>query len=126
MVAGLAVGLLPAAIVLLLYLPVRLRWRRDVAAVAAALPGAAGDPALDVYLARRAVASLPWDGLRAVAPDPWGAVERGDCRALADAELARLGLAARCRAPAAERTRRACLTAPSAGCSRAGLAPRCR
>ena len=55
-VAGLAAGILPAAMVLLLYLPVRLRWRRDVAAVAAALPGAAGDPALDVYLARRALA----------------------------------------------------------------------
>jgi hypothetical protein len=91
-VAGLAVGVLPAAMVLLLYLPVRLRWRRDVAAVAAALPGAVGDPTLDVYLARRALASLPWDELRAVAPDPYGAVERGDCRALADAELARLGL----------------------------------
>jgi hypothetical protein len=90
-VAGLAAGLLPAAMVLLLYLPVRLRWRRDVAAVAAALPGA-GDPALDAYLARRALAALPWDELRSVAPDPWGAVERGDCRALADAELARLGL----------------------------------
>jgi hypothetical protein len=91
-VAGLAVGLLPAAMVLLLYLPVRLRWRRDVAAVAAALPGAAGDPALDAYLARRALASLSWAELRAVTPDPSGAVARGDCRALADAELARLGL----------------------------------
>ena len=38
------------------------------------------------------MASLPWDELRAVTPDPCGAVERGDCRALADAELARLGL----------------------------------
>ena len=91
-VAGLAAALLPAAMVLLLYLPVRLRWRRDVAAVLAALPGAAGDAALDVYLARRALANLPWDTLRSVAPDPWGAVGRGDCRALADAELARLGL----------------------------------
>jgi hypothetical protein len=91
-VAALAVGLLPAAMVLLLYLPVRLRWRRDVAAVAAALPGAVDDPALDAYLARRVLASLPWDELCAVAPDPCGAVERGDCRALADAELARLGL----------------------------------
>jgi hypothetical protein len=91
-VAGLAAGILPAAMVLLLYLPVRLRWRRDVAAVAAALPGAGGDPALDIYLARRALASLPWDELRSVTLDPLGAVERGDCRDLADAELARLGL----------------------------------
>jgi hypothetical protein len=91
-VAGLAAAVLPAAMLLLLYLPVRMRWRRDVAAVAAALPGAAGDPALDGYLARRALANLPWDTLRAVMPDPWGAVDRGDFRALADAELARLGL----------------------------------
>ena len=38
------------------------------------------------------MAALPWDELRAVTPDPSAAVERGDCRALADAELARLGL----------------------------------
>ena len=94
-VAGLAAGVLPAAMLLVLYLPVRLRWRRDVAAVAAALPGAAGDPALDTYLARRALENLPWDTLRAIAPDPWGAVGSGDCRALADAELARLGLSRR-------------------------------
>jgi hypothetical protein len=91
-IAGLAAGLLPTAMVLLLYLPVRLRWRRDVAAVAAALPGAAGDPSLDAYLARRALASLSWPELCAVTPDPQGAADRGDCRALADAELARLGL----------------------------------
>jgi hypothetical protein len=91
-VAGLAAGVLPAALVLLLYLPVRLRWRRDVTAVEAALDRAAGDPALDAYLARRALAALSWDELRSVMPDPYGAVERGDCRALADAELARLGL----------------------------------
>jgi hypothetical protein len=91
-IAGLAAALLPAAMLLLLYLPARIRWRRDVAAVAAALPGAAHDPALDGYLARRALASLSWAELRVVTPDPCGAVERGDCRALADAELARLGL----------------------------------
>ena len=43
-VAGLAAGVLPAAMVLLLYLPVRLRWRRDVAAVAAALRRRRGRP----------------------------------------------------------------------------------
>jgi hypothetical protein len=91
-VAGLAVAVLPGALVLLLYLPARLRWRRDVAAVVAALPGAAGDPALEQYLARRAVDALPWDALRAVTADPWGDIGRGECRALADAELARLGL----------------------------------
>jgi hypothetical protein len=91
-IAGLGVGILPAALVLLLYLPVRLRWKRYAGAIAAALPGAASDPALEQYLARRAVHALPWDRLRAITPDPWGDIRRGECRALADAELERLGL----------------------------------
>jgi hypothetical protein len=91
-IAGLGVGLLPAAMILLLYLPVRVRWRRCVAAVADALPRSAGDPAFEQYLARRAVDVLPWNRLRELSDDPWGALAAGDCRALADAELARLGL----------------------------------
>ncbi len=92
LIAGLAVGILPAALALFLYLPVRMRWRRHVKAVADALPQAAGDPAFEHYLARRAVDALTWDELRAVSGDPWKAMANGDYRALADAELARLGL----------------------------------
>ena len=91
-IAGVGVGVLPAALVLLLYLPARIRWKRYVGAIAAALPGAANDPAFDQYLARRTVDALPWDQLRAITPDPWGDIRRGQCRALADAELERLGL----------------------------------
>ncbi len=91
-VAGLGVGILPAALVLILYVPARVRWRRYVGAIAEALPGVAGDPAFEQYLARRACASLPWDRLRAVTADPWSDVASGDVRALADAELDRLGL----------------------------------
>ncbi|NLE22898.1 MAG: hypothetical protein GX624_08985 [Actinobacteria bacterium] len=91
-IAGLGLGLLPAALVLLLYLPARIRWKRYAAAIAAALPAAANDPAFEQYLAHRAVDSLPWDVLRTITPDPWGSIDRGDVRALADAELARLGL----------------------------------
>ena len=91
-VAGLGVGILPAAMILFLYLPVRIRWRRHVAAIAAALPGSAGDPGFEQYLARRAVGALPWDRLRTLGDDPWRAIAGGDYRALADAELARLGL----------------------------------
>ena len=91
-IAGLGAGILPAALVLLLYLPARIRWKRYAGAIAAALPGAANDPALEQYLARRAVDALPWDQLRAISPDPWGDIRRGACRALADAELERLGL----------------------------------
>jgi hypothetical protein len=90
--AGLGVGVLPAVLILTLYVPARARWRRDVRAIADALAGSAGDPAFEQYLARRAVAALAWDEVRRVTPDPWGALERGDLRALADAELARLGL----------------------------------
>jgi hypothetical protein len=91
-IAGLGVGVLPAALVLLLYLPARIRWKRYAGAIAAALPAAANDPAFDQYLARRAVDALPWDQLGAITPDPWGDILRGECRALADAELERLGL----------------------------------
>ena len=91
-IAGLGVGILPAALVLLLYLPARIRWRRYVGAIAAALPGAAGDPAFEQYLARRAADTLPWDRLRAFSADPWRDIASGEYRALADAELARLGL----------------------------------
>jgi hypothetical protein len=91
-IAGLGLGVLPAALVLLLYLPARLRWKRYTGAIAAALPGAVNDPAFDEYLARRAADALPWGQLRAITPDPWGDIGRGECRALADAELERLGL----------------------------------
>ena len=91
-IAGLGVGILPAAMILFLYLPVRVRWRRYVGAVADALPGSGGDPAFEQYLARRAADTLPWDRLRALSDDPWRAIANGDYRALADAELARLGL----------------------------------
>jgi hypothetical protein len=91
-IAGLGVGILPAAMILFLYLPVRVRWRRYVGAIAHALPGSAGEPAFEQYLARRAADTLPWDHLRALSDDPWQAIAGGDYRALADAELARLGL----------------------------------
>jgi len=91
-VAGLALGVLPAALVLLLYLPLRASWRRDVRAVAAALRAAPDDPALRQYLAHRAVGALSWDELRVATVDPWRALVEGDSRALADAELDRLGL----------------------------------
>ncbi len=91
-IAGIAVGVLPAAMALFLYLPVRLGWRRSRRSVARALAECSGDPAFEQYLARRAIGALPWHELRALSPDPWGAVAAGDCRALADAELLRLGL----------------------------------
>ena len=90
-IAGLAVAVLPAAMVLLLYLPTRLLWRRDRRALAAALHDG-DDAALDQYLARRALAALSWTRLRALSDDPWRDVTAGHWRDLADAELARLDL----------------------------------
>ena len=91
-IAGFAVGVLPAALVLLLYVPARVRWKRYVGAIAAALRGAAGDPGLEQYLARRAADALSWDDLRAISRDPWDDIASGEYGALADAELERLGL----------------------------------
>jgi hypothetical protein len=91
LVGGLGVAVLPGVMVLFLYLPVRIGWRRDVAAIAAALARSGGD-GLERYLAQRAVEALPWDRLRTLSDDPWRTIAEGDYRALADAELARLGL----------------------------------
>jgi hypothetical protein len=91
-IAGIAVSVLPAAMALFLYVPVRARWRRTVRSVADALATSSGDPAFEQYLARRAIDALPWAELVAVSPDPWRAVAAGDFRALADAELRRLGV----------------------------------
>ena len=90
-IAGLAVAVLPAAMVLLLYLPSRLLWRRDRRALAAALRER-DDAALDQYLARRAITALSWASLCALSDDPWRDVTAGHWRDLADAELARLDL----------------------------------
>ncbi len=90
--AGLAVAVLPAALVLLLYVPLRVVWRRDVRSLAAALAAGAEGPAFEQYLARRAVVALSWSQLRVITDDPWRDVGTGHWRPLADAELVRLGL----------------------------------
>ncbi len=87
---GLAFIAVPLMLVLPVYLPLRLAWRREVRAVAGALAG--GHPDLDRLLARRALASMPYERLLALGDDPWARLERGEVRDLADAELARLGL----------------------------------
>jgi len=93
---GVGTALVPSALLAAVLLPALVGWRRDVAAVAAALAAAPpGDRGLDAWLAQRAVRALPWQRLRAVCPDPVGALAGHDpaaLRALADAELARLGL----------------------------------
>ncbi len=87
---GVAFAALPLMLVLPLYVPLRLAWRREVRAVAGAL--AAGGPDLDRTLARRALATMPYERLLACGADPWTRLETGEVRELADAELTRLGL----------------------------------
>jgi hypothetical protein len=87
---GVAFVAVPLMLVLPLYVPLRLAWRREVRVVAGAL--AAGGPDLDRLLARRALASMPYERLLQLGGDPWVRLESGDTHAFADAELERLGL----------------------------------
>jgi len=89
-VVGLAFIAVPLMLVLPVYLPLRLAWRREVRAVAGALAGAGPD--LDMILARRGLATMPYERLLALGGDPWERLDADVVRALADAELTRLGL----------------------------------
>lgn len=91
-IVGVGVGALPIAIILFIYLPLRISWHRDVSAVAAAVRASSGAPGLEAYLAHRALATLRWDSVQAITPDPVGALAAGDVEWLADAELDRLGI----------------------------------
>ena len=85
----------PSLLALLFYLPFRLRWRRDVAAVRAALRRDPYDVVLQRYLALRAVQGMRYDELRALGEDPWRDIVSGHAWPLADVELDRLGLVRR-------------------------------
>lgn len=87
---GLCVALLPTAPALL-YLPVRARVlgdRRQVRGLVATLDRSE----LDAHLARRALREVPYDRLLQVTPTPELDFAAGRHAALAEAELARLGL----------------------------------
>lgn len=81
---GLAVGLIPTVPLLSLYLPLVVSWRRDRRAVRRAIAQWDGEPGLEEFLARRALAHLPFAEQREL--------PEGDRGALAAAELRRLGL----------------------------------
>jgi hypothetical protein len=85
---GVLLAAVPIVMVLLVWLPPRLRWARE-AAVAARLR----DDQVDLHLfALRAVANRPLRQLRRVTPDPAGALAAGDYEGLAALELNALGL----------------------------------
>jgi len=89
---GLALGVGMVALGLLLYLPVRLAWRREVADVRRALAVDSDDPELGRYLARRGLEGMDYAAVRAWGGDPWRQLTEGDVWSLADVELTRLGL----------------------------------
>jgi hypothetical protein len=85
---GVLLAAVPIVVILLLWLPPRLRWGRE-AAVAARLR----DDRADLHLfALRAVANRPLRQLHRVTPDPAGALAAGDYEGLAALELGALGL----------------------------------
>jgi hypothetical protein len=88
---GASIALIPTLPLLALYLPPRIAGERDRRALLRALAGGPPEGA-DALLAHRALVHLPYRRLLRVSPDPAGDVAAGRHRALADAELARLGL----------------------------------
>lgn len=89
---GIAIALIPTVPVVVLSLMLRSTTRRERDVVARALRERPDDTLLEEYLARRAVTTLPYAQLREVTAQPWADLDAGRFGALADAELARLGL----------------------------------
>jgi hypothetical protein len=89
---GIAIGLIPTVPLLSLYVPLRRSWKRDRNAVSLAVSQWDGEPGLEEFLARRALAHLPYHELRDLSADGSHAFEDGARNRLAAAELHRLGL----------------------------------
>lgn len=90
-----AISAAPTAPLLVIYGLLRRGWLRDRRSLEEAVAGWDDDPALEQFLARRALEHLPYRRLRRISPNPWRDYEEGRTAALADAELARVGLARR-------------------------------
>lgn len=82
----------PTTPLLVLYGLLREGWRRDVESLRRLAPSFADDAAFDELLARRALLRLPYRRLLEISENPWRDVEEGRTAALADAELARVGV----------------------------------
>ena len=89
---GVSVALIPTVPILALAVPFRVSRAREIRAVRRAARRHGGDPAFEEFLARRAVQRLPFHKLREISANPWRDLEQGRHRALADAELERLGI----------------------------------
>jgi hypothetical protein len=92
---GLLLALVPVAVALVFYLPLRLPWGRDVRAIRTALARDPTDPRLQRYLAVRALQGLTYDRLLALSDDPWHDLATAHAERLAAVELERLGLSSK-------------------------------
>jgi hypothetical protein len=97
---GIAIALIPTVPLLALYVPLLLSWRRDRKAVRSAIARWDGEPELEAFLARRALAHLRFDELRELGFDEQGSPPQAE---LVVAELRRLGLGGPARRVAALR-----------------------
>jgi hypothetical protein len=89
---GLSIAIIPTTPFVGLYVPLRGARRRDLGEIARALLSSDDHDGFDRYLAERAIRHLTWHEAHQLVHDPWHALDEGHHRALADAELARLGL----------------------------------
>lgn len=89
---ALSIVLIPTIPLAGVYVPLRLAWIRDVRAVSRTLRRSRADPTFTEFLARRALQHLPYDRLLSISANPWADVAGGTHRALAVAELRRLGI----------------------------------
>lgn len=89
---GLAVIVAPTVPLLVLYVPLRISEEREARAFRRALTNGADDSAFEEFLAQRAVQNLPYHRLREITTNPWREIREGNFRALADAELERVGV----------------------------------
>jgi hypothetical protein len=93
---GTVVAVIPILTLLLPYAPARVARAIDVAALRRLVDtGAGDDPAVESFLAARALNAVPYSRLRRIAERPWEVDAPGTRRALAAEELRRLGLSPR-------------------------------
>lgn len=93
--AGFVVALVPSLSLLLLYGPARLSRARETIGLRTLLRAQRADPALESFLARRALERSSYWRLRRVSSRPWEIEAAETRRALAEEELRRLGVSRR-------------------------------
>lgn len=101
---GIAIGVIPSVPVLGFYLPLRIGLASERQSIARAAATAGDEPAFQRFLALRAVENLSYRRLCEITDEPWRDLAEGRHRALAQAELERLGIPSSAIEPAARRS----------------------